>query len=144
MVTPETVFDPLEPIATADLEALALPWAREAEPDKAAQVETKRAHEPTFRRWCARLLELRWAQADEAWRRTVPLLALHETALVVTFRHKPTGATLVVSGRHAPKPWKWTFVELASFTRAATWRDDDAGFALLVRAKETLDLEHVP
>ncbi len=133
-------FPPLVAIGARELAELVMPWAEQHHPEKAATVRAE-ADPIRRRRLLVRLVELRWEQ-DAAARATFPLLALHETALAVRMRHRGTGLVIEVKGKRAPRPWQWTFAELANFARCAT-PESDGGFALLVSAKHTLELEHV-
>lgn len=134
----------LAPVVTLTDDELAdavMPWAREQHPDKAQQVQEKCDDRVTYRRWLGRLLELRWAD-DSAWRTTAPMMALHETALAVQFRHRTAGLTFTVNGRYAPRPWVWTFAELAGLTVTAQALESHEDFLVLLFAKHHLDLEH--
>lgn len=134
MVTPTTI----EPMALEELAALALEWADVAHPDKAAQVRAVQHDAPTFRRWCGRLLELRWRE-DVEWRRVASLRALQETGLVVQLRIGADGPLVTVSGRYAPRPWRWTFAEVAEYVASG----NADGFRTLAELKDGWDLYHV-
>ena len=131
MVTPLT----LQEIADA-----ILPWADTAHPEKAALVREKASHEPTYRRWLGRLIEIRYAE-DTAWRGTASLALLQETGLVINLKSRDEHV-LVVCGRYAPKPWAWTFAELANLTVMDSDAHRRDSFDLLVAAKQELDLAH--
>lgn len=134
-------MQPLVAMTTKELWAVVGAWAEAAHAEKVAYVRAEQ--DPArVRKLIIRLIELRWEE-DVAGRGDIPLLALHETRIVTTMKHKGTGITMRVNGRLAPRPWVWTFAELANYERAATPDGDDGGFALLVEAKHHLDLEHV-
>jgi hypothetical protein len=128
------------PLTLQEIADAILPWAEVAHPDKAAQVRAQASHEPTYRRWLGRLIEIRYAE-DAAWRGAASLPLLHETGLIIHLQSRDD-MTLVVCGRYAPKPWAWTFAELATLTII---EDNDSrrdSFNLLVAAKQELDLVH--
>jgi len=116
----------------AQLAALALPWAKELHPAKYAETVGMVDNEAAFMARCLRLIELH-AATDPAWRNTVPLSVLEQTAVVVQMRHRPTGTVLEVKGRRAPKPRQWSFTQLAL---------DPVDFTALLVAVDAFDLEH--
>lgn len=129
MVTPLTVLE---------IEDAVLPWADSAHPEKAAQTRTYADQTTRYRRLLGRLIEIRYTE-DVRWAASAPMRVLHESGLALSMLTRD-GTVIVVSGRYAPRPWAWTFLELADLTAG----DDDPreAFALLRAAKDALDLHH--
>lgn len=118
---------------TEELITAILPWAKEHQ--EAAYLATLQvAKNPgKFARYVGRLAEMRIA-ADPEWWNAAPLRLLEHTSLTRTYRHRGTGHTFTVSGRHAKGKRAWGFAELADMYE----REDDIGPLLF--AKHTLDL----
>lgn len=129
----------LEPLTDDALAESVVPWARLARPDLIVKLDAQR-HAPQYRRLLGRLVEIRWSE-DREHREQMPMLTLHESALVLAFEFR--GTILKVSGRYAPRPWQWTFAELAQLIE--TYPDADELTRVVVTlqdAKATLDLFH--
>jgi hypothetical protein len=126
-----------------ELVALILPWAKTAHPDKYESTLAVAKNAATFRRYLIRLIEIRWSE-EPAWASSaiVPLSVFEESALTMTFVHRPTGTSFEVKGRLAPGPRVWTFAELAMLT-ALPVDERTATLTQLVAAKRELDLVHV-
>lgn len=121
-----------------ELAAIILPWAKEYELEKYNATLCVAQNARTFRRYLVRLVEIRWARENRTWRGGLPLDVLEESSITLHLRHRPTQQVLAVKGRLAEGTRTWTFAELALAVEEPPMLD------LMMRAKATLDLEHVP
>lgn len=119
-----------------ELSALILPWAKEKHPDKYAATLKVAVKQATFRRYVARLIEVRYEEEPE-WRERAPLRALEETSLRVRMRHPATGTEIEVCGRGV-EGRTWGFAEMAEALEAGL------DFETVKRIKDGFDLECMP
>lgn len=116
--------------------ALILPWAKEKHPEKYAQTLKVAPNRETFRRYMARLVEVRYEEEAE-WRMQAPLRLLEETGIKQKMRHPQTGTEIEVCGRRV-EGRTWGFTEMAEAIEAGF------DFESVVRIKEAWDLEVMP
>jgi len=133
MTTSQTV-SPIGSPLNEMLVALILPWAKEHHPEKYAQTIQMVKHQPTFRKYLTRLIEIRW-ETDPTFRSEAPCWALEETSIVARLRDRKTGEIFEVKGRNATGGRVWSFQEMML---------DRESFDVLRAWKREFDLELVP